>query len=262
MRSTVGTTFEDLPNEIIAKILMYCDEDDRKFYSLLNKRFLNVCRSLPIKVQFHLQGNTPKLFKYGLDSLTATKIKKYKTVKISKFNLIEVFDEKIREGKLFERPFVEYVKLSIEELELYECIVTDDSLTYFRYLFPNLKNLTLTRCFFFRRRKLEGMGTLWCIDQARVSDELKLERPKPLIGMFLTVPVFSDQSSTDTFTWLISHCGSDTEFCIKDSPVSHKRSVARRFAKVLASVSSKELIEKLTLDPAVLFDLLPQWLTN
>lgn len=254
-------TLADLPDELLAKIFSHFDPFERKLCCQVNKRFLNICRSLPVKFYFHLQGNTKTLFESGLKSMSSIKYKKYTTVKISKFCLIDVLDVQVKEGKLFDKPMVEFVNSAVEVLELYECIVTDKSIKHLICLFPKVKYLGLIRCFLTWKGEFDSVvlpRTNSSDPRNGSSNETTAE--SQLLFKFekitLTNPLYSDLRPEVAFGWLFSHCGPKTEFIIQDSPVSHKRSVARRFAKALSLVSSQELIARFTLDPRIYFDVL------
>lgn len=207
-----------LPNEMIVEIFKRCEAPERTILSQVSKRFLNIYKKdAGLRFMFHLQGHTNNLFNHGLYRLLHTNFVSFKELKISKFDLKQSFDLEYNSENLFNLPYDHYITSSqscreVDTITIEECILTLETLSRLRRLFPHLVNLTLSRNFIIE----SNPSPL----QSHISFS-------PIVHVSLTTPIYTDIPSF--IGWLINYCISIEELKLSVSMVSEKRAVARKY---------------------------------
>lgn len=229
--------FNDLFPEILAKIFELLDEEDRRELSRVNARLRRFYRfHSKYKFRFHIQGNSWKLLRKGLNKLLHRPnlskmysdyssfakprsqrwpIADLEEVKLSKFDLHECFDERLRnfnsilkKSKFEPKPGpLNHVK----KLIISDCILTLKFLHYLCKTFPMIKTLEIRRC------------AMWfsTFDEPRPKWKLDI--------LSLTCPVATNCPGVMMKLLEFVDSTSGTRLSINDSRVSVKRPVHRRF---------------------------------
>lgn len=263
---------DNLPFDLLLMIFLKCDPFERKLLSLVNKQFNSVYKDLKLDYIFHIQGNTVKLFESGLKTLSVTKYMEYQTLKISRFDLDEVFDKHYEEGQLFGKALPEYANPTINELIIEECVVTGTSLRrLLLVLYPGVRSLTIFRCILTLNPKPILQSSENIPYQNGQTDLAEMTDPTPIVcaasgegarqqhitNMTLSNPLYSDLDGESLFDWINNtYCAPGCLYVFEDSKVSAKRSVWRRFSK---SYKMRELRE---VDARNFFDVLREANTN